>query len=182
MDASIEDFEPVQENKKTYAAVHLTPSQIAVNLTVNFLNEICYIDDKITARQTLKQNKFIVFLQMAGVNLDVGLGQFNLAENLQLGLQRLLNVFEVQNTPLERYLVNFERICNFIQTELVPVITTTDESHLKFFFFDIMSKKGSALVKQTINKVENYLGLAELDDADKLQFSTAQTMIKRELD
>ena len=36
-----------------------------------------------------------------------------------------------------------------------------------------MSKKGSALVKQTINKVENYLGLAELDDTDKFNFSTA---------
>eukprot|EP00353_Schmidingerella_taraikaensis_P000961 CAMPEP_0185595924 /NCGR_PEP_ID=MMETSP0434-20130131/79995_1 /TAXON_ID=626734 ORGANISM="Favella taraikaensis, Strain Fe Narragansett Bay" /NCGR_SAMPLE_ID=MMETSP0434 /ASSEMBLY_ACC=CAM_ASM_000379 /LENGTH=71 /DNA_ID=CAMNT_0028224237 /DNA_START=188 /DNA_END=400 /DNA_ORIENTATION=- len=45
-----------------------------------------------------------------------------------------------------------------------------------------MSKKGSALVKQTVNKVENYLGLAELDDADKLSFSTAQTNIKRDLD
>ena len=99
-----------------------------------------------------------------------------------MGLNRLLNVFEVQNTPLERYLINFERISKFIQQELVPQIVSTDESHLKFFFFDIMSQKGSALVKQTINKVETYFGLAELDDADKLNFSTAQTKIKRDLD
>ena len=99
-----------------------------------------------------------------------------------MGLQRLLNVFEVSNTPLERYLVNFEKISRFIQQELVPTISSTDDSHLKFFFFATMSKKGSALVKQTVNKVENYLGMAELDDADKLSFSTAQTNIKRELD
>ena len=66
---------------------------------------------------------------------------------MTLGLERLLNVFEVANTPLERYLINFERISRFIQQELVPTITSTDESHLKFFFFDTMSKKGSALVK-----------------------------------
>lgn len=45
-----------------------------------------------------------------------------------------------------------------------------------------MSKKGSALVKQTINKVETYFSLAELQDEDKLNFSTAQTKIKRDLD
>lgn len=64
----------------------------------------------------------------------------------------------------------------------MPTISSTDDSHLKFSFFATMSKKGSALVKQTVNKVENYLGMAELDDADKLSFSTAQTNIKRELD
>ena len=31
-----------------------------------------------------------------------------------MGLQRLLNVFEVSNTPLERYLANFEKISRFI--------------------------------------------------------------------
>ena len=64
----------------------------------------------------------------------------------------------------------------------MPVITVTDESHLKFFFFDIMSKKGSALLKQTINKVESYFSLAELDDEDKPCFQTAQIQIKRDLD
>ena len=45
-----EDFEPVKEAQKTFNAVDLSPNEIAVNLTVNFLNEICFIDDKITAR------------------------------------------------------------------------------------------------------------------------------------
>ena len=65
---------------------------------------------------------------------------------------------------------------------MVAGIQDTDEGHLKFFFFDTMSKKGSTLVKQTINKMDQYFSLAELDDADKLDFSTAHTKIKRELD
>ena len=36
-----------------------------------------------------------------------------------------------------------------------------------------MSKKGSALVKQTINKVDGYFSLAQINDADKLEFSNA---------
>ena len=51
---------------------------------------------------------------MMRVVLDSSMAQFILVENLQLGLTRLLNVFEVQNTPLERYLINFERISKFI--------------------------------------------------------------------
>ena len=144
---SDDQFEPVQEEQKKFQQTELMTSQMTTNLTLNFLNEICIMDDKITAKQILKNNRFFSYIQMARVVLDSGMAKFNLAENMQLGLQRLLNVFEVQNTPLERYLINFERISKFIQQELVPAITTTDESHLKFFFFDIMSKKGSALVK-----------------------------------
>ena len=88
---------------------------MTTNLTLNFLNEICIMDDKITAKQILKNNRFFSYIQMARVVLDSGMAKFNLAENMQLGLQRLLNVFEVQNTPLERYLINFERISKFIQ-------------------------------------------------------------------
>ena len=45
-----------------------------------------------------------------------------------------------------------------------------------------MSKKGSTLVKQTINKMDEYFSLAELDDTFKFDFGTAHTKIKRELD
>ena len=63
----------------------------------------------------MKNNRFFIYIQMYHVVLNNTLAQFNLAENLQLGLQRLLNVHEVQNTPLDRYLENFERISKFIQ-------------------------------------------------------------------
>ena len=71
-------------------------------------------------------------------------------------------------TPLVQYLRNYEMICKFIQRELVAQIVKTDESYLKFVFFDIMSKKGSALVKQTFNILETYFSLAELEDEEKL--------------
>lgn len=54
------------------------------------------VDDKITAKFILKNNRFFSYLQIARVVLDNGLAQFNLTENMQLGLDRLLNVFEVQ--------------------------------------------------------------------------------------
>jgi len=91
-------------------------------------------------------------------------------------------VFEIQKTPLDFYLTKYERVCKFIQRDLIKNIQKTDEGHLKFYFFDIMSKKGSALVKQTINKVDGYFSLAQINDADKLEFSNAHGKIKRELD
>ena len=82
--------------------------------------------------------------------------KFNLYENLSNGFESLLSVYEVQMTPIIHYLRNYERICKFIQRDLVSAIVKTDESYLKFVFFDIMSKKGSALVKQTFNQIEKY--------------------------
>jgi hypothetical protein len=37
-------------------------------------------------------------------------------------------------------------------------------------------------VKQIISKVDGYFSLAELSDAEKLEFTTAHAKIKRELD
>jgi hypothetical protein len=53
---------------------------------------------------------------------------------------------------------------------------------LKFYFFDVMSKKGSALIKQNINKVDFYFSLAVISDTDKLEFSNAHYKLKREMD
>ena len=55
-------FEPVQEIEKKYQQVELTPSQMTANLTLNFLNEICILDDKITAKQSLKNNQFFSYI------------------------------------------------------------------------------------------------------------------------
>lgn len=75
-------------------------------------------------------------------------------EALNLGLKNLVNVFEVHSSPLELYLRNYEKVCRYIEKTLVQTIVSTDESHLKFFFFDIMSQKGSALFKKSMNKYD----------------------------
>ena len=69
-------------------------------------------------------------------------------------MQKLVSVVEVQKTPLLQYLHNYERITKFIMRDMVAIVSDTDEGHLKFAFFDTMSKKGSTLVKQTINKMD----------------------------
>lgn len=43
-----------------------------------------------------------------------------------------------------------------------------------------MSKKGSALLKQVINKLDSNFTLAKVDDADKLHYQDGYSKIKRE--
>ena len=45
-----------------------------------------------------------------------------------------------------------------------------------------MSKKGSALVKQTLNKMNEYFALAVLGDDHKDDFGMAQSKIKKDID
>lgn len=103
-------------------------------------------------------------------------------EHVAKGMSSLVNLFEVQKTPVEFYLTKYERVCKFVQRDLVNQIQRADESHLKFCFFDIMSKKGSALVKQAINKVDGYFGLAVISESERLEYSNAHYKLKRELD
>ena len=47
----VEEFEPVQEEvRRKFQFLELSPTQMAANLILNFLNEICFLDDKITAK------------------------------------------------------------------------------------------------------------------------------------
>ena len=47
----VEEFEPVQEEvRKKFQFLELSPTQMTANLILNFLNEICFLDDKITAK------------------------------------------------------------------------------------------------------------------------------------
>lgn len=131
------------------------------------------MDDKITAKQILKNDTLFGFLQLMKIQISEQEAQINLRENIDKGLTHIVNVFVIQKTPIDFYLNKYERVCKFIQRDLIKKIQKTDEGHLKFYFFDIMSKKGSALVKQTINKVDGYFSLAQINDADKLEFSNA---------
>ena len=98
------------------------------------------------------------------------------------GLEGMLNVFDVQQTPLEQYLKNYERISKFVNRDLVTSIHKTDEDQLKYFFFDIMSNHGESLISRSVSRVDNYFALAQLEESDKLEFGAAQTKVKRELD
>ena len=42
-------MEEVKEVRKKFQKLELSPTQTTANLILNFLNEICFLDDKITA-------------------------------------------------------------------------------------------------------------------------------------
>ena len=103
-------------------------------------------------------------------------------DQLHKGLESLINVFVVQKTPLDQYLKNYERVNKFIHRDLVNALQETDAGELKYFFFDIMSSQGNPLISRSVTRCDNYFGLAQLDEMDKLEFGTSVTKIKRELD
>lgn len=77
-----------------------------------------------------------------------------LKEKISEGLKKLINIYEIYKTPLEHYQRNFERVCRYTKREIITKIIDTDESNLKYQFFDIISKKGIALFRYTLNKVD----------------------------
>ena len=45
--------------------------------------------------------------------------KFRLQEQYDEGLRHLVNVFEVYKTPISHYQRSYERVCRFVQRELV---------------------------------------------------------------
>ena len=143
---------------------------------------MCQMDDKLTSKQVLRNDLLFVYLQIAHVQITKQRAHHQMLDFLHKGLEGLINVFDVQQTPLDHYLKNYERVNKFVHRDLVTAIQDTDKSELKYFFFDIMSKKGKPLIGRSVSRVDDYFALAQLDEQDKLEFGTAQTKIKRELD
>ena len=81
-DLLIDEFTIQEEVAKRFKTIPLSTNQETANLILNFLNQICIIDDKLTAKQILKNNRFFSYLQIARVVLDDGQAQFNLSENM----------------------------------------------------------------------------------------------------
>ena len=126
----------------------------------------------------------MVYLQIAKVDIQRQQAEYQMLDALREGLEKLVNVFVVQQTPLDHYLKSYEVINKYIHRDLVHTIQQSDELHLRYFFFNIMSTQGKALIKKTAKRTDNYfgLGMAQLDEHDRLEFNTAQTKVKRELD
>ena len=57
-----------------------------------------------------------------------------------------------------------------------------DEGYLKFIFFDLISKKGSALFKNTVNKLEQSFNKLEIDEAIRLDVEKSKIRLRRELE
>ena len=99
--------------------------------------------------------------------------------NLQ---HELINVFDLDVTPLDTYLKSYQRTVKFIMRDMQAVAQHTDQDFMRVFFDNIISRADSSLIKHVVQRVDNYYGFATMEDQDKLDFLTAQTKIKRELD
>ena len=94
----------------------------------------------------------------------------------------MVNIFEVYKTPITHYQKSYDRVCKFIRKELLQRIIEADEGHLKYLFFEMISKKGSALFKNTSNKVDLAFGKLEVTDALRLDVEKIKISAKKELD
>lgn len=141
----------------------MSPDQQALNLLIQFLYLLCDFEDQIAQKLILNDDPLFDSLQLVNITLSEAEQALNLAENLNRGYHTILNVFEMQRTPLSHYMDNYSKVCKYVQQDLLQQISSTDCGHLKFIFFEIMSKKGSALLKQVINKLDSTFTLAKIE-------------------
>mmetsp|Transcript_23581 Transcript_23581/g.36276 ORF Transcript_23581/g.36276 Transcript_23581/m.36276 type:complete len:115 (-) Transcript_23581:103-447(-) len=62
------------------------------------------------------------------------------------------------------------------------MVTNSSSKFMVAHFHEIISKKGSYIMKAVINKIDEIFSEAVLDDEEKTEFSNAQTKLRRQLD
>jgi len=102
--------------------------------------------------------------------------------NEEHGTAHLLNVYEIQQTTVQRYLESYEKHAIFVKRDLFSMLIKSDQNLLMSQFYEIISKKSQSLVKSVINKIDDVFCEAVLDDEEKTEFGNAQTKVRRRLD
>ena len=102
--------------------------------------------------------------------------------NQQYAIQNLVNVYEIQQTPIQKYLQSFEKQTIFVKRDIFEMLRASEEKLLVSRLFELISKKGGSITQAVINKIDEVFCEASLDDEEKTDFSNAQTKIRRLLD
>ena len=85
----------------------------------------------------------------------------------------LLNVHEIKQTSVQKYLESYEKHSRLVKRELLTTPIQLEQNLLLSQFFEILSKKSQSLVKSVINKVDDIFCEAVLDDEEKTEFGNA---------
>lgn len=160
----------------------LSASQRGLNYLINYLSQICDQEDILSSNRVLKQCPLFYFGQMAWVEYNLVRNAHLQRCNEQHAVQNLVNIYEIQQTTVQRYLESYERHSLFVKRDLFEMLTKTDQSLLMAQFYEIISKTATSLVKSVINKIDDVFCGAVLDDEEKTEFSNSQTKIRRQLD
>jgi hypothetical protein len=69
-----------------------------------------------------------------------------------------------------------------VRRELVPRVIEADEGYLRYWLFDLISSKGSALFKNVVNKLDSAFGRLDLDEPIRLETEKVRGKMRREID
>ena len=160
----------------------LSEHQKSINLTFQFIDLVSQLDDKLTMKMLNKSDTIMVYLQGASLEMEQNQAAVTIQGMIHSLQHELINVFDLDATPLETYLKSYQRTVKFIMRDMQAVAQNTDSDFMRVFFDNIIARADSSLIKQAVTRVDSYYANITMEDQDKLDFLTAQTKIKRELD
>ncbi len=96
-------------------------------------------------------------------------------------MRSLVNLFEVYRTPIAHYQRSYERICKFIQKDLLTRIIENDDGQTKYIIFKMISCKGSALFKDHSTKLEEAFGKLDIDEVLRLETEKIKGIMRKDL-
>jgi len=137
------------------------------------------MDFRVASKLPNETDRLFSFVNMMVEEVDARKDKINMHDNLKKSFDHLLDVYEIEKVSIDVFNKRYTEIGKFVSSVLQKEFEEKEEGQLQFQFFNIMSSKGSALLKQYQNKIESYLWLMDLDDEDKIAGTAAVDYFKQ---
>jgi hypothetical protein len=75
------------------------------------IERLAAFDDKQGSKHGFKSDHLLGFLAVMDLDIESRENRVTLWENIQRGLSTFVSVYELERTPIQVYLTNYERVC-----------------------------------------------------------------------
>lgn len=132
------EVERLSELGKPTSDTSLTETQIASNHLLQFLNEVCRMDDEITCKQIIFNDKLNFSLNIFHAKLRQNELDLRVKSNVHHGISEYFNVYSLQQTPTEVFLKKFSLIYKLVYRDMIETIQDSDWNRLKHQFTNVV--------------------------------------------
>lgn len=100
----------------------LNQQQKGLNYLVNFLQQLCFVEDDLSSSRILKHNQLLQFTLNAQVELNQRKKELVQLFNMKYALGHLINIYDIRKTPINMYLQNYDNKTLLVKRDLFRMI------------------------------------------------------------
>ena len=109
----------------------LTMQQKCLNYLSNYLKQICHLEDDRLSSNMLKNSPLFFLCQIWEVEHQLSKSQLDHLLNMKYSLSNLINVCQIQESPISQFLQQYQRQAQYLKHILYETVQNNEDKILK---------------------------------------------------